>query len=214
VFTRRESSQLIVLPPAGGGAFGPMRTFAAPVQPRALAIADFDGNGAADVVLCTDSVPGDIAGRVSLLHNLRSSPAGTALYGTGTPGCLGVLGLAANQPAHVGSDDFAFLCTNAPPNALGLGLQSDVADVAGSDPFGLGVALHVSLFGTPNVKGFDFESDAGGIGFAEVPIASDPGLSGATLFVQAIWLEAPAQSCSPSPFHLISSKGLSYAIAP
>jgi hypothetical protein len=67
-------------------------------------------------------------------------------YGTGTPGCSGTQSVNANLPPEIGAAAFAFTCDHAPPRSPGLIFVSDSQDLTGSDPFAIGVFLHVDLF--------------------------------------------------------------------
>lgn len=130
-------------------------------------------------------------------------------YGESTPGCSGSQSLTVNGMAYVGNEDFAFRLTNAPPSSVGLGLVTDSPDFPGSDPFGIGVALHVDLFLALGVVMLDVVSDPNGIGFAPVPIPSGAALSGVTVYAQtlSVWTQ-----CALPPFGLSASNGLAIHI--
>lgn len=99
-------------------------------------------------------------------------------------------------------------------SSLGLGIVADAVDVAGSDPFGLGILLHVDLLLATEVLTFDFLSNASGSGFQPVPIPNDPMLIGQVFYAQSLWAEdtAGGLSCSVSPLHLVSSRGVAITI--
>jgi VCBS repeat protein len=175
--------------------------------PLAVAIGDMTGDGRPDVVTAHP-----FNDKVTILRNSPVGTYGLALYGAGSPGCAGALSMSANGPPKVNTPGFAYTCTNAPPNSLGLGLATDAKDFAGSDPFGLGVDLHVNFFAATEVYALDFFSDAVGAGIAHAPLPNDPALAGKTYFLQSLWIEEPARSCSPSPFGLVSSKGVAVTI--
>ncbi len=135
---------------------------------------------------------------------------GTASYGTGSPGCAGTQTLGVNQAPMLGSLGFAITCDNAPPSSLGLGLVSDSQDLLGSDPFGLGVLLHVDLLTAVEVLGFDFVSDpAGNAVTLGTGIANYPPLVGKTYYAMALWAWS---SCSLPPYDLSTSRGLAITI--
>jgi IPT/TIG domain-containing protein len=137
--------------------------------------------------------------------------ASLQLYGTGTPGCSGTQEVNADSLPKVGNTGFHLTCTNAPPNALGLGLVTNVQDVGGSDVFGIGVLLHVNLIFSTEVYTLDFVSGPTGFGVAAVPIPNVPILAGSIYFAQALWSWS---SCSLPPLQLSTSKGLKMVIAP
>lgn len=194
---------------AGGGALAPALGFPGGLASFDAKAADVDADGRPDVVavdLGADSVV--------VLRNQLAAPAGTSPFGLGTPGCAGALALGAATAPKVGAAAFAFTCTQAPPSALGLCLVANQPDVAGADPFGLGVALHVDLLAATFLEALAFASDPGGSGTAPAPIPSLPGLAGVTLHAQGIWLEKPPFVCTASPAGLVSSRGLTITIAP
>lgn len=136
-------------------------------------------------------------------------PDGLANYGIGTPGCGGPQRMDASGRPAIGSPAFALTCDRAPANALGLGLASDLQDVSGSDPFALGILLHVG-FGGAFLMPFDLLGDALGLGTAALPLPNDPLLVGKAYFAQALW--GWPSGCVPSPFALSTSDGLKLVI--
>src|SRR4030095_12841824 len=99
---------------------------------------------------------------VYVMRNETAAPAGVAAFGAGTPGCAGTHGLTASSAPAVGNAAFALAATNAPANALGLALIASLADVAGSDPLGIGVTFHVDLLGGVALLGASAIADASG----------------------------------------------------
>lgn len=134
-------------------------------------------------------------------------------YGTGTPGCQGTETLTVNECPKVGAGSFAIATSVAPPSSLGLGLVTDQANAAGSDPFGIGVLLHVDLLLSTEVIPLDFVSDGAGQATAPAPIPNTPALANRTYYAQTIW-GWPVSSCSLPPFNLSSSRGLALTILP
>jgi hypothetical protein len=115
----------------------------------------------------------------------------------------------------IGTPNFSFTCTNAPRSTLGLVLIGTAADLAGSDPFSLGILFHVDLFTSTTFLGFDCYSDAGGTSLTPPgPIPNNPGLIGSPFVAQGIWLENAGAGlyCSPSPIGLVSSEGIQFVI--
>lgn len=172
---------------------------------------DADGDGFADLIA---GAPGDDnAGSGSGSARVYSAiHVGISHYGAGTPGCAGTQRLNASAPPTVGNAGFGVVGDHAPPSSLLLGLVADVADVAGSDPFGFGVAFHVDLFASAQLLSFDAFTDAAGSAFAPLPLPADPSIAGATLHLQtlAVW-GAP---CGPGPLPLSSSIGMTVTFQP
>jgi hypothetical protein len=111
-----------------------------------------------------------------------------------------------NQPA------FGFTMVNAPKNSLGLFMVCDAADQLGSDPFGIGVKLHVNLFGASQIWAWDAFVKGGGTGFVPVPIPNIPALAGNTFYAQGLYFEVAGQRCTSSPFGLVTSRGLQFTV--
>lgn len=161
------------------------------------------GDGRALFAVSAFQDPGYGSFRVAL-RGLR--PDGLTNYGTGTAGCYGPQRMDANGEPAIGNAGFALLCEAAPVGALGLALVTNAQDLAGSDPFGLGVLLHVGLLGATEVLALDMPSGLVTTGAAAAPIPNDPLLVGKRYFAQAIW-PWPAW-CALPPFGLSSSDGL------
>ena len=127
-----------------------------------------------------------------------------------------MLGMDANGPPKVNTPGFVLCSTNAPHNSLGLGLITDSQDLAGSDPFGIGIELQVDFFAATQVLSFDITSDPGGSGAAATPIPNNSNLAGGSFYAQTVWIEdvADGQATGPSPFHLVSSIGMKMTIQP
>jgi len=140
--------------------------------------------------------------------DLDNNP-GTAAYGTGTPGCSGTHTLDVTHAPMIHSPHFGFTCNNAPPSSLGLGILANAQDLAGSDPFFIGVLLHVDLFASTETVSLDFFSDASGNGLAAAPIPNAPALVGNTYYVMALWAWT---TCSLPPYNLSTSQGLAMTV--
>ncbi len=132
-------------------------------------------------------------------------------FGAGTAGCTGPQALQASGFATIGAPAFRLHCTAAPQSSLGLLLVGDAKDLAGSDPFGLGLLLHVDLLASTELLAFDLASDALGKGSLLVPIPADAALVGRTYFAQCVWIW-PASCSARLPFGLSSSNGLAIPI--
>ena len=124
--------------------------------------------------------------------------------------------MGANLAPSVNAAGFILSSTNAPRSAVGLGLLTNSQDLFGSDPFGIGIVLHVDLLFATQVISFDLKSDAGGSGSASLPIPNNPGLAGSTFFAQTVWIEGrpTGQDCSTALLHLMSSRAVSLTIQP
>lgn len=134
-------------------------------------------------------------------------------FGTGTPGCNGFSVLTGSPAPVVNTPSFSLTSTNAPPNALGLVLVTNAANVQGSDPFFLGVTLHVDLFASTDTFTIDASSDAFGTGVAPAPIPNAPQLAGATYYAQTLWAWQ-LTSCFLPPYNLSTTNGLGITIQP
>jgi hypothetical protein len=148
-----------------------------------------------------------------VFHRNRGSLTGVVPFGAGTPGCAGAHALGVRSAPLVGDAGFALTCTNAPPSSLGLAIAVNVPDLLGSDPFALGVKLHVDLFLSTEVYPMDMVSYPSGFAVAPAPIPNVPALAGAQYHAQALWLW-PATLCVPSLYGLSTTPGLSFAILP
>ena len=134
---------------------------------------------------------------------------GLANYGVGTPGCDGAQVMGANSAPVVNAPNFRLTTTSAPASALGLCLVTDAADAVGSDPFFIGILLHVDLFASTQVVPIDMQSNGFGFGLTTTNIPLSPFLLGSTFYAQSIW----AWGCATaSPFNLSSSNGLAITI--
>jgi len=142
----------------------------------------------------------------------RDAGPGQFTYGTGKPGCNGTQEMTAGA-AEIGSTIFRFRNTNEPSDSTnGLLLIADVADLAGSDPFGLGVKIHLNLFASTTFVSLNAASDPGGTANTFVAIPNVPGFVGATLCAQTLWLWQGGCFPLPTPSGLSSSRGVSFVI--
>jgi hypothetical protein len=135
---------------------------------------------------------------------------GLVPYGSGTPGCSGTSNLTAALLPQIGQSAFALYGDHAPPSSLGLCLVTDSQDLAGSDPFGLGVLLHVDFFLANEIYGLDMPTDASGLGATPIPIPPSPGFIGKVYYAQTLY--AWSGPCSLPPFGLSTSRGLAITI--
>jgi hypothetical protein len=137
------------------------------------------------------------------LFDLDNNP-GTVSYGTGTPGCAGTQILDVTHAPLIGSPQFGITCSNAPPLSAGFGVLATGQDLLGSDPFGLGVLLHIDPLSAALLT-IPFSSDAFGNALAPAPIPNNRNLVGKTLYAQVLWASS---SCPLPPFGLSTSQGL------
>ncbi len=199
----QELYRMTVLQGAGDGSLPRVFTFVGGIGPAALAVGDADGDARLDAAIANFFVD-----RVTFLRNLTPLPSGATTFGIGTPGDHGLHGIAASSPPAVGNAQFRVVASNSPPGSLGLLLAADADDGPGSDPFGLGLLLHLDLAASTQLLAFDAFTDASGYAIAPVPIPATPALAGQTFHLQTIfvWLH-------PS-LHLSSSRGLTLIVQP
>lgn len=131
---------------------------------------------------------------------------GLAGFGTGTPGCLGLHGMWASCPPTLQNPTWKLTCTNAPPSAFGFAMLAAVADTAGSDPFSIGLRLHVDP--ASGLYSWLAASDGSGRGSARFAIPNQPQLVGLGVFAQMFWYWPPG-TCQPSVLGVSSTPGLS-----
>lgn len=153
----------------------------------------------------------NFAGRASIVS---LSPQGVSYYGTGTPGCAGAHSLKTSGAPNIGNYNFGFRDFYVPTNSLGLLLVTDSQDIPGSDPFGIGVLLHVDLISLTEFFNFDIYSDFTGYGGCTTAVPNDNNIVGNAYYAQALWIET---NCTLSPnnvYNLSSSKAVKLVIQP
>lgn len=182
---------------------------------------NFGATTAATGDITLDGVPDLLIGSMSWGLSIESAgkselwqmrPTGTSFYGNGTPGCAGTERLWTNVVPKVGASNFQIRCDKAPASSLGLLLLTNSQDLLGSDPFGIGVLLHVDLFAASEIYTFDAVSSASGYAAVPVPMPSSPAAAGATYYAQVLW--AWGGACPLPPFGLSTSRGLTLQIQP
>lgn len=182
----------------GNGTF--VATSIVPTGPtRSLAASDMDADGDIDITAVSyDGL------QMRLLRNTSLAPGSTGTLGTGTPACGGHIGIRASHDPVPGHSAFRIVSTNTPPNATGLLLVGPC--MLASDPFGLGLMLHVDSAMSLGVMA----SDPVGAASIAVPLPPDQGLIGLVACVQSIWVGDPGlgNTCSTAQFELASSAGL------
>ncbi len=166
----------------------------------------FGEDGYGELYLC------DFMGKVYKIVPAVPVQTGVVPYGLGTPGCSGAHSLSAIGSPVVGNPAFQLRSTQAPPSFLGLLAFADVADVAGSDPLGLGVLLHFQLTSSLLLLETMF-SDASGVGSFAFPIPPSSALAGVVLYTQTFW-PWPAAVCTPTSSGWSSSPGLAITLQP
>jgi hypothetical protein len=192
----------------GDGTFESVVSAVAGRLPEHVAISDLDGDGLPDFVTAVGG-----SNRVTIHRDLSKPPAGTRVFGTGTPGCQGTLSMSSNTAPRIGTPGFGLTVDNAPSKALLSVWITNAADFAGTDLFGLGVLLHVDPVLATRQLELTTLSDSSGLAFAPISIPNLPPLVNARFFAQALALW-PSGSCSPTATGLSSSRGLEIAILP
>lgn len=138
----------------------------------------------------------------------------TTPVGTGTPGCAGLLGIAANTTPKINNPNFALSVTNTPPLSKGLMIIADAIVQNGADPFGLNILLYPDLLLATEILAFDILSDAGGTAVIAAPIPNNPSAVGRSFHAQGLFAEKKGYQCSAGAAFLVTSRALSIVIQP
>ena len=166
----------------------------------------FGEDGYGEMYLC------NLTGEIYRIVPTTPQLLGVQPFGVGTAGCNGPHTLSAQCSPVVGNPAFALRSSNAPPQSVGLLAFANGADVAGSDPLGVGLLVHVQV-----TAGFfvlvSMPSDVSGVGSYDLAIPPMPSLAGMQLHAQAIWGWDPT-TCAPSTIGWSSSAGLSFVLQP
>ncbi|MBI3817272.1 MAG: FG-GAP repeat protein [Planctomycetes bacterium] len=174
-------------------------------------LGDVNNNGTNDIIIGgPTSKSGGTGSGVFQVYDLK--PAGVSYYGIGTPGCHGAQTLKTQGAAQINNINFGFHCDKTPANALGVLLITDSQDLAGGDPFGLGILLHVDFFQALEVYSFDTFSDAAGYGGAVTPIPNNPAIAGNTYYGQTLWLETDCLLQPNNVYNLSASAAVKFVI--
>jgi len=169
-------------------------------------ISSFGEDGRGELYVC------NLSGQVFRIVPQSPVLAGLSPYGSGLAGCQGAHVLSAETSPVLGNLAFGFDCNAAPPSSFGFVLVGGGADIAGSDPFAVGVPLHVSLQSWVLVVQL-VASNAQGVGRHNLPIPPVPALAGLSLYAQMAWTWSQGP-CSPSPFGWSASHGLAITLQP
>ena len=166
----------------------------------------FGEDGYGEMYLC------NLTGEIYRIVPTTPQLLGVQPFGVGTAGCNGPHTLSAQCSPVVGNPAFALRSSNAPQQSVGLLAFANGADVAGSDPLGVGLLVHVQV-----TAGFfvlvSMPSDVSGVGSYDLAIPPMPSLAGMQLHAQAIWGWDPT-TCAPSTIGWSSSAGLSFVLQP
>jgi hypothetical protein len=177
--------------------------------PSSSKIADMNADGRPEIVVANYGGMG-----VTVLLNIAAPPASFQNHGASTRGCQGNLGITLRNDPTLGNAQFGFNTTNAPRRGTGGVLVSDAADIAGSDPFFLGVNLHVDMFSATELFLLDSKVDGSGTSFIPAAIPAVPALVFKSYYAQALYVEPPGEQCSSSFFHLSATNGAGLTILP
>lgn len=170
---------------------------------------DFDADGQIDIAWAN-------GGAVRIAMNLRDDPAGTAPFGSGTPGCRGRVSIGAVQPAKVGNGAFRLLVNHVPPSSPGWFLVSTGSSIPGFDPFAVGAILHVDPLPPSTFAFFSILADTSGQASVALPIPAVPVYAGLSFTAQVVHSGAITlgHDCSTSPLSLVSSRAMALTIQP
>lgn len=138
---------------------------------------------------------------------------GIETFGTGTPGCSGVVELTATSSPVIGNEKFKIRVSNGPASSLGLMLFTDAKHDIPTDPFGISVATYLDFFNSSEIFEADMVSNAAGAGVSPLPIPSNPIIAGNTYTVQVFW-HWPNGNCQTPSGTFSSSVGMSITILP
>lgn len=199
-----DGRRIVVHLGRGDGTFGAqVSLLRTPATVAALAPIDLESDGRTDLAFAIGS------DQIATVRNATPAYAGLQVYGDGTWNCRGRIATYANSAPRVGNQGFALLVDGAPPAALGFLLQGGPQDVAGSDPFGVGLRLHIG-FGL--LISDVILSDPLGHARRALPLPNDPSLAGFELFAQSMWLTQPGASCTAATIDAVSSRGLGIVV--
>lgn len=196
----QSPSSVLLMNGTGSGTFNTPSSYNVGLFPRFAALTDVDADGRADLFAVNLLSP-----TLTILRN-RTSYTGIVSYGTGTAGCNGAHDFQVNQVPLIGATNFQFRSRNAPPSTLGLAIIANVQDVPGSDPFSIGISLHVNYLIASEVYLLDLVSTPQGTGGAVLTLPNLCALIGSTYYAQAIWVWVPG--CPALPFGVSTSPAL------
>lgn len=176
--------------------------------PREIVAADFNRDGNTDLATVNY-----FSFTTSILTNQRGVPANVSLFGHGTGGCQGEIGINAFAAPKVGDHLAAVYTTNVPPKTSGMLLIGDAGDFNGIYNPTLDVWMHVSPASTHVVQ-FPFVTSVTGEGIATIVGTVPPELAGFVFFAQAVIPWPQNGICDPSSTGWSSSRGLYFTIQP
>lgn len=172
-------------------------------------LGDVDGDGHGEIAIGDYSVNGT-TGNVEMASVY---PQGVQPYGAGTSGCSGPQGLTSNAAPKLATTGFELRANHAPSAGTGLLVLSSAQDLAGSDPLGMGVLMHIGVLPPAVLIPRVLVADAQGLAAKPFALPSDPSAAGAMVYAQAFWLW-PSGSCAALPGGLSSSSGLAITLQP
>lgn len=168
---------------------------------------DFDADGQIDLAWAN-------GGTTRFALNLKADPAGTSVFGTGTPGCRGRATLSSVQPAKVGNGAFRLLANHLPPSSTGWFVISTGSSLGGSDPFAVGALFHVALQSPHSFVLVPTVANSSGQANLALAIPANPLLGGQSFTTQVVHGGTVGHDCSISPLSLVTSRGLTLTIVP
>jgi hypothetical protein len=202
----RDRGSIAVLLGNGTGGFAPGAPLPTVYQADVadLAAADLDADGLLDFV----------TGNINALSNGIAVMLGRGLvpYGTGTPGCGGMIGSSGAVAPRIGETRFGFTATNAPRNASGTLMVATAPDLLGTSALGLTFQVFLPTI----ITNLPMTSDASGVGFKRLPIPGSASLINARFYTQSLWAESAGNGrvCSTAFLSLVASRGLATTLRP
>lgn len=149
----------------------------------------------------------DLVSESMIYLSQRSHPDGTVIFGSGTPGCAGNMGILANSPPDLGNREFELRLTNLPRRSMGtllLGGENETSDPLLS----FGLRLHIGIDRMRFLP--TMFSDCNGAASVRLPIPDSAYLLGSRFYLQGLWTSNPSDgdNCSQALMGLQTTRAL------